>query len=94
MRDSGLMKLVRFFVDRRASPLAKLLFVLAMIYVISPIDLVPDLALVIGWLDDLAVALGATASLLVAIRRYQTSAVSEDRAAVPRIVEAEGVEIR
>lgn len=34
-----------------------LILVLAAIYILSPVDLVPDAVLVIGWVDDAAVAL-------------------------------------
>lgn len=33
--------------------------VLAMLYVISPLDLIPDLIPVVGWLDDLGVLVWA-----------------------------------
>jgi uncharacterized membrane protein YkvA (DUF1232 family) len=40
----------------RATPLsAKLIALLAVIYVISPVDLIPDFILVLGWLDDIGV---------------------------------------
>ncbi|MCK6550116.1 DUF1232 domain-containing protein [Myxococcota bacterium] len=45
-------KVLRFFRDRRA-PLGTKLLVLGVIaYVIMPIDLVPDVAPIVGWLDD------------------------------------------
>lgn len=42
--------------DPRTPGTAKLAIVLAMLYVISPIDLVPDFIPVLGWLDDGLVA--------------------------------------
>ena len=49
----------RLFRDRRVSPLVKCVPLLAAAYVIWPLDLLPDLALGLGQLDDLAViALG------------------------------------
>lgn len=41
--------------DREASWAARLLAVATVAYVISPIDLVPDVIPVLGWLDDLGV---------------------------------------
>ena len=32
-----------------------ILFLLALLYVISPIDLIPDVIPVVGWIDDLVV---------------------------------------
>jgi uncharacterized membrane protein YkvA (DUF1232 family) len=51
---------VRFMRDKRASFASKLLLLLAIAYVILPVDLVPDVPF-IGWLDDLgfvSIALG------------------------------------
>ena len=38
--------------DPRAPKAAKLATVLAIVYVLSPIDLIPDTIPVLGWLDD------------------------------------------
>ena len=42
--------------DARTPMAAKLVTVLAILYVLSPIDLVPDFIPVLGWLDDGVVA--------------------------------------
>ena len=89
MPNNGLTTAFRFFLDRRASPLAKIFFVLAVLYVLMPLDLVPDFAVVVGWIDDLAVTLAAVTSLLVAMRRY-----SRESDAQPSVIETEGVELR
>lgn len=46
--------LVRYFRDREASILGKLFVLAAVLYVISPVDLLPDVP-IIGWLDDMGV---------------------------------------
>ncbi len=43
---------------------------LALLYILSPIDLIPDVIPVVGWLDDTAIAVGAGALALKAGRRY------------------------
>ncbi len=43
--------------------------VLAILYIISPIDFIPDAIPVVGWVDDAAVAVGAGAIALGAGRR-------------------------
>ncbi|MBI5518088.1 MAG: DUF1232 domain-containing protein [Deltaproteobacteria bacterium] len=51
----------RFFRDREAPRGAKVTALLALAYVLFPLDVIPDLAPVVGWLDDLgmtAVAVG------------------------------------
>ena len=90
MPNNGLTTAFRFFLDRRASPLAKIFFLFAVLYVLMPIDLVPDFAVVVGWIDDLGVALAALTSLLVAMRRYSNRESSRH----PSVIETEGVELR
>lgn len=53
MRDSGFVTFI---------------LILALLYIISPIDLIPDIP-VIGWIDDAAVGIGAGAAALAAGRR-------------------------
>ena len=43
---------------------------LAVLYLIWPIDLVPDLAPIIGWLDDIGITTFATAYLLYTANLY------------------------
>ena len=49
----------RLYADRRVPMALKLVPVLSLVYVLSPIDLVPDVFPVVGQLDDLAVVLRA-----------------------------------
>jgi uncharacterized membrane protein YkvA (DUF1232 family) len=46
------------FLDRRVGVRIKLLPILAILYVLSPLDLLPDIIPVVGWMDDLIVAGG------------------------------------
>ncbi len=45
------------------------ILILAVLYILSPIDLIPDFIPVVGWVDDLAVGLGAGAAALSAGRK-------------------------
>ena len=57
----GIRDAVAYFRDASVSVWHKLVGVLAIVYVVSPIDLIPDVIPVIGWLDDVGViALVAT----------------------------------
>jgi uncharacterized membrane protein YkvA (DUF1232 family) len=71
----------------------KLLFLLAALYVVLPVDAVPDVVPVFGWLDDLGVAALAVAFLLRTVRAYEDAPVGA-RAAHERVVETSGVEVR
>lgn len=52
----GIGQIVRFLVEPRVAPWQKGLFLAALFYVLSPIDLFPGAFLpIIGWFDDLAV---------------------------------------
>ncbi|MBX3182785.1 MAG: DUF1232 domain-containing protein [Polyangiaceae bacterium] len=61
----------RFFMDPRGSLSVKLLFLGALAYLFWPLDLVPDLVPVLGWLDDLGVVGIASAFLLSSIQPYR-----------------------
>lgn len=43
--------------------------VVAIVYVVSPIDLIPDILLVIGWIDDAIILLGSIAFANEAARK-------------------------
>jgi uncharacterized membrane protein YkvA (DUF1232 family) len=44
--------------------LVLVLLLLALLYILSPIDFIPDVIPVVGWADDLAVGVGAGALCL------------------------------
>ena len=62
--------LVRYFRDPAAGVLGKLFVFAAVIYVISPIDLIPDVPIV-GWLDDMGVMGLAVAWMWKVVGRYR-----------------------
>ena len=50
----------RLFIDRRVPIYLKLILILAVIYVISPLDFVPDWILpVVGYVDDVVILIAA-----------------------------------
>jgi uncharacterized membrane protein YkvA (DUF1232 family) len=74
-QDSGFVKdlvlrvklIWRLVRDKRVNPFLKIVPVVGLIYLISPIDLIPDIALpVIGYLDD-AVVIWLSMTLFVAL---------------------------
>ncbi|AKV04638.1 hypothetical protein AKJ09_11301 [Labilithrix luteola] len=65
-----LRALVRYFRDPSASIFGKLFVLLAVVYVVCPVDLIPDVPIV-GWLDDLGVASLAMAFLARTVARYR-----------------------
>ncbi len=63
--------LVRYFRDREASLLGKLFVLAALVYVVSPVDLIPDAIPVVGWLDDVGVMSLAVAWMWRIVGRYR-----------------------
>ncbi len=62
---------MRFFRDKNAPKFPKLIAVLALLYVVSPVDAVPELfAPFIGFLDDLGVATIAATWLASVAAKY------------------------
>ena len=43
-----------------------LILVLAILYILSPVDVIPDAVPVVGWVDDAAVGVSAGAAVLAA----------------------------
>lgn len=63
--------ILAFLRDRTADWKPKALLVAALVYLLWPIDLLPDIAPIIGWLDDLGGATIATLYVLQASKRYE-----------------------
>lgn len=61
----------RFLRDPAAPWAPKLVTLLAAIYVVVPTDLVPDLAPIIGWLDDLGLTAVAMAFVASQAAKYE-----------------------
>ena len=68
--------LVRYFRDREASLLGKLFVLAALVYVVSPVDLIPDAIPIVGWLDDLGVMSLAVAWMWRVVGRYREAPVA------------------
>jgi uncharacterized membrane protein YkvA (DUF1232 family) len=62
----------RFLRDRDAPFLPRLLAVLAIAYVLLPLDALPDVAPLIGWLDDLGVVGAVLAYVAARAARYES----------------------
>jgi uncharacterized membrane protein YkvA (DUF1232 family) len=63
--------LVRYFRDREASIVGKVFVLAAVLYVISPVDLIPDAFPIVGWLDDMGVMSLAVAWMWKVVGRYR-----------------------
>lgn len=55
-----------------------LLFIFTVIYVVSPVDVVPDIAPVIGWIDDLVVLLAQITSFMLYLKQKRKEARGEE----------------
>ena len=63
--------IARFLTDRRAPIFPKLLLGGAVLYLLLPLDLIPDIAPILGWLDDAGLIGIALAWLVSAVGRYE-----------------------
>ncbi|WP_394837242.1 DUF1232 domain-containing protein [Pendulispora rubella] len=70
-----LAALYRFFRDPKASKIGKLFVVLTVAYVVWPLDFVPDVAPIVGWLDDAGLATVALAYLARVAARYRNESL-------------------
>lgn len=68
---SDLAALGRFFRDKNASTAGKAFLLLTVAYVVMPVDAIPDVAPVLGWLDDLGLVAIAIGYIMKVTKRYQ-----------------------
>ncbi len=61
----------RFFQDRDASLWGKAFVIATVAYVVMPADAIPDIAPVLGWLDDLGMMVVAFGYLASVIGKYR-----------------------
>jgi uncharacterized membrane protein YkvA (DUF1232 family) len=83
VRIGHLRALGRFFRDPQASLAGKIFVAAAIVYVISPLDAIPDAIPVIGWLDDLGIIGAALAYLSRVLDRYRHPVIEVAPASVP-----------
>lgn len=65
--------LLRFFRDKRASRLSKVMLAAALLYLVVPIDFIPDVAPLIGWLDDAGFIAAAIGLVLNRVAAYEAA---------------------
>jgi len=68
---------LRFMKDPAAPKLPKLGILLALIYVVSPVDAIPDIMPIVGWLDDVGVLAMAYAWLVSSVNRHADGLAEE-----------------
>ena len=69
------IRLLRALKDPRVPAWIKFLPLLALVYVVSPIDFIPDPLIILGWLDDILVVVGLLSQTAKALNRYDTKAL-------------------
>lgn len=62
-------KIKRRYTPMRDNSFVTVILILALLYIISPVALIPDVIPVVGWADDLAVAVAAGVAALAAGRK-------------------------
>ncbi len=76
--------------DPRVAPGAKLLALFAIVYLLFPFDLAPDVVPVLGWLDDVGVTAMAFVLLARAWKHYRGSAAEP---VSPDVIETTGNDV-
>ena len=74
-----LRRLYQSLRDPRVPVWIKALPILAILYWLLPIDLIPDPILVIGWLDDLLIAYALVSQSIRGLRRFADRALPQVR---------------
>jgi uncharacterized membrane protein YkvA (DUF1232 family) len=85
----------RYVRDPRVPLWRRLAGFLAVIYFVSPVDALPDILPILGWLDDIGVLSAAAFFMVREVQRYQpelgwphkVDPVDEGRAAIPPLRE-------
>lgn len=73
---SFVQKLLRYVRDPKVATWKKMSGLLAAIYIVSPVDFVPDIFPIVGWLDDLGV-LGAFATFMIRDVKKHSRAIEQ-----------------
>ena len=68
---------LRLLTDRTAPKLPRIVALIAVLYAIFPLDLVPDVLPLIGWIDDLGLATIAVTYVLSAAARHEERRAAE-----------------
>lgn len=63
---------VRFLGDKNAPMLPRIIALLAVLYVVFPLDIIPDVIPIVGWLDDVGVVALVVAWTARQVAKYQT----------------------
>ncbi|MFP2964055.1 YkvA family protein [Myxococcus sp. 1LA] len=70
----------RYVRDPHVALWRKLAGVLAVVYFLSPVDAIPDVLPVLGWLDDLGVLSAAAFFMVREVQRHQLTLAGDDAA--------------
>ncbi len=68
-------RLFRTLRDPKTPTWIKFLPILALVYWVSPVDIIPDPLLIVGWLDDLVVVVGLISQTVKALDRRSMKAL-------------------
>lgn len=74
-RVSSGLRLLRAMRDPRIPTWIKFLPLLALVYLVMPIDIIPDPILIVGWLDDLLIVVTLVSQAMKAVDRHQTKSL-------------------
>jgi uncharacterized membrane protein YkvA (DUF1232 family) len=81
MKENGITVAWRFLTDTKAGRWQKFLLLLAFVYVVWPLDFLPDVAIVIGWIDDAVAMLLGLTTFMAALHRYRVERAAQQSVA-------------
>ncbi|MBL8059498.1 MAG: DUF1232 domain-containing protein [Chthonomonas sp.] len=76
-RLDGIVRLFRALRDPGVPAWIKFLPLLAIVYWLFPIDIIPDPIIIVGWLDDLVVAWTLVSQSIRGLQRYAQKSLPE-----------------
>ncbi|MCC7103366.1 MAG: DUF1232 domain-containing protein [Fimbriimonadaceae bacterium] len=76
----NLTRLIRALGDPRVPVWIKILPFLTLIYVLSPLDFLPDPIIILGWIDDITIAFVLVGKAIQGLDQHQSRALLQRKA--------------
>lgn len=71
IRNINIKEVFQALFSKESPIYVKAILIFAMVYVISPLDIIPDVFAVVGWVDDVAVVTGLVALAMNLLEKHK-----------------------